>query len=58
VHRHTGLDQIAGDVGLQIREGEYQIGLNSEDFVDVATGEGEDFGLLLARTRRGERCSR
>jgi hypothetical protein len=52
VDRHAGLDQVARDVALQVREGEHQIGPGGENLVDVAAGEGEDLGLLLARFGR------
>ena len=51
IDRHAGLDQVAGDVGLQIGESEYQIRLHGHDLVQVAAGEGIDLGLFLARLR-------
>ena len=34
-HRQPGADQLRADVGLQVREGEDEIGLEGEDPVDA-----------------------
>ena len=50
-------DQVGHDVGLQIGEGQHQIGLEREDFRDVGADEGGDARLLLAHLRRAHRIA-
>jgi hypothetical protein len=45
-------DQIGGDVGLEVGEGQDEVRLQRQDFVDVRRGEGTDTRLFAASLRR------
>ena len=47
MHRDAGADQFGYDVGLQVGEGENEIGLQREDLRDVGDDEGRNPGLFL-----------
>jgi len=53
VHRHAGADQLAGDVGLQVRETQHQVGFERQDLVDLGGEKGvtrdADDAVLLAQ---------
>src|SRR5688572_30617563 len=54
--RQPALYELRGDVGLEIREGEDEIGLERFYFVEARRNEGRDF-WLAARFRRPERVA-
>ena len=56
-HRIAALDQLAGDVGLQIRERQDQIGLQRLDLVDSARAGTTDTARLLPRFGRPDRVA-
>ena len=57
VHRHIGADQGGGDVGLQVREGENEVGRKRQDFRNVRRGEGRHARLLAPHPRRAHRIA-
>src|SRR5690606_19612507 len=54
----TARDQFAGDVGLQVREAEHEVGLEFEDAIDLRRGERRHLRLLAPGARRTHRESR
>ncbi len=50
-------NELGGDVGLQVGEGEDEVGLEREDFLEVGGDEGGDARLLLAHPRRPHRVA-
>ena len=53
-HAHAARDQLASDVGLEVREAEDEVGFEGEDFVELRGDEGGDLWLLAGfwRARR------
>jgi hypothetical protein len=51
-HRHAGTDQIGGNVGLDVRKAQHQVGPQGHDLLDARAGEGADLGLFLPRAAR------
>ncbi len=58
MHRHARLDQVARHVGLHVGKTQHQVGIDREDLLQVAAGEGKHLGLLLARARRDHGVTR
>ena len=58
MHRDVAADQLGDDVGLQVGEGEHEVGLEREDLLEVGGDEGRDPRLLLAHPRRPHRIAR
>ena len=52
VHRDIAADQLGDDVGLQVGEGEHQVGFERENFLESAEMKAETRGFSL-RTRAG-----
>src|SRR5262249_46432790 len=57
MYRDVGADQLGGDVGLQVGEGENEVGLEREDFFKVGGGEGGNPRLFTAHPRRPHRVA-
>ncbi len=57
MHIDIGADQFGDDIGLQIGEGQHQIGLKREDFRHVSGDEGGNARLFLAHPRRPHRVA-
>jgi hypothetical protein len=55
VHLDAVPDEFRGDVGLQVRKAEHEVGFEREDLVDLRADERGDLRFLLARTRRAHR---
>ena len=51
-------EQFGRDLGLQVREGEHEVGGEREDLGDIGRGEGRDARLFLAHTRRADGIAR
>ncbi len=58
VHGDIGADQIGDDVGLQVGEGEHQVGLERQYLRHVGGDEGSNARLLFAHLRRPHRIAR
>src|SRR5262249_31492625 len=56
--RDVAADQLCGDVGLQVGEGENEIRFEREDFFKVGGGEGGNPRLLAAHPRAPHRVPR
>src|SRR5262249_5397978 len=56
--RDVAADQLGGDLGLQVGEGEHEVGLEREDFLKVGGDERRHPRLLLAHPRRPHRVAR
>ena len=52
VHLQTGAHELRRDVGLQVGETQHEVGLESDDALDLRAGERGDFRLFLARAWR------
>ena len=57
MHRDAAADQRRGDVGLEVRERQHQVGREREDLVDVGRDEGGDARLLAPHARRPHRIA-
>src|SRR5262249_31750055 len=57
MHRDVAADQLGGDVGLQVGEGENEVGLEREDFFKVGGDERRHPRLLPAHPRRPHRVA-
>ncbi len=58
VNLDSGTREIGGDVRLQVREAEHEVGAQRDDAVDLRAGERRDFRLLASRARRANGESR
>jgi hypothetical protein len=58
VHRNIAADQLGDDIGLQVGEGEDQIGVEREDLLEIRRDKRRDPRLLLAHPRRPHRIAR
>ena len=56
--RDVAADQLGGDIGLQVGEGENEVGLEREDFFKVGGDEGRHPRLLPTHPRRPHRVAR
>ncbi len=56
-HRHALAQQRGGDICLQIRKGQYQVGPQRQDPGDIGRGEGRDARLFLADPRGAHRIA-
>ena len=52
MHLDPGAREFRGDVRLQVRESEHEVGLERADAVDLRAREGGHAGLLAPRARR------
>ena len=57
MHGDIAADQLGGDIGLQIGEGENEIGLEREDLLEIGGDERGHPRLLLAHPRRPHRVA-
>ncbi len=58
MHRDIGADQVGDDIGLQIGEGEHQIGFERQDLRHVGGDEGRNPRLLAPHLRWPHRVAR
>ena len=54
-HFDAVLDQIAGNVGLNVRKTDGKIGFERQDLIDLGAGKSADARLFTAHARRPHR---
>src|SRR6185295_18693818 len=58
MHRDAAADQLGGNVGLQVGEGEHEVGVEREHLLEIGGDERRHPRLLLAHPRRPDRIAR